>query len=157
MDSNQLALLQADIKSQQETINRVFTMLENRAQNLTPDKIEKLESVAYQIHNFYCAVEELLKIVAIYFENNISDTAQWHSLLLKRMTQPVVGVRPALLSWESYEKLNSLRAFRHFFRHAYGILLDLSQLEPNLDKSLAVKPILDQEILDFLELLKTDL
>ncbi|WP_371257403.1 hypothetical protein [Synechococcus sp. PCC 6312] len=60
------------------------------------------------MHNFYCAVEELLKIVAIYFENNISDSPQWHTQLLERMMQSVPGVRPSLLSWDSYEQLNSL-------------------------------------------------
>ncbi|WP_322879628.1 hypothetical protein [Pseudocalidococcus azoricus] len=54
-------------------------MLQNRAKGLEPDTVEKLESLAYQIHNFCCAVEELLKIAAIYFEDNISDSPQWHT------------------------------------------------------------------------------
>lgn len=150
MDRGKLVLFQADIGAQQQTIDRVFLMLQNRAQGLEPENIEKLESVACQIHNFYSAVEELLKLVAIYFENNINDSSQWHSLLLKRMMQPVTRVRPALLSWESYERLNNLRAFRYFFRHAYGVSLDFLQLEANLNKVIEVKPILDKEILQFL-------
>lgn len=149
MDNGKLALFKTDIKAQQQTIKRVFVMLENRAQNLSSDNLEKLESVAYQIHNFYCAVEELLKIIATYCENNISDSSQWHSQLLKRMLEPVPGVRPALLSWDSYEKLNNLRAFRHFFRHAYGVTLDFAQLEANLNKALEVQAVLEQEVLDF--------
>ncbi len=156
MDSGQLALFQVDIRAQQQTIERVFRLLQDRAQGLGPNTLEKQESVAYQIHNFYCAVEELLRVVALYFENNISDSSQWHSLLLKRMVQPVPGVRPSLLSWESYEHLNSLRAFRHFFRHAYGIPLDFSQLDTQLKKVLVVKLILDQQILEFILQLEQD-
>lgn len=50
-----------------------------------------MESVAYQIHNLFNAVEDLLKIVAASFENQITDTARWHTALLQRMTQEVVG------------------------------------------------------------------
>ncbi|WP_409350562.1 ribonuclease toxin HepT-like protein [Synechocystis salina] len=101
-------------------------------------------------HNFYGSVEELLKIVATHFENNISDSSKWHSLLFKRMTQPVQGIRPSFLSMESYELLNALRAFRHFFRHAYGVSLDFHQLEANLERTLKLKPLLDQETEEFL-------
>lgn len=150
MDSPQLALLKVDLASQKTTIEQVFLSLQSRAQNLDPDNIEKLESVAYQIHNFYGSVEELLKIVANHFENNILDSSKWHSLLLKRMTQTVEGIRPALLSLESYELLNGLRAFRHFFRHAYGVSLDFHQLKANLERVVKLKPLLDQEIELFL-------
>lgn len=53
-------------------------------------------------------------MVAAHFENQISDTARWHSVLLQRMSQEIPGIRPAVLSQESYLLLNSLRGFRHF-------------------------------------------
>jgi hypothetical protein len=91
-----------------------------------------------------------LKIVATHCENQISDSAKWHSLLLQRMTQEIQGVRPALLSQESYFLLNVLRGFRHFFRHAYGILIDYAQLQSNLDKAKALKALLNQDLTSFL-------
>jgi hypothetical protein len=129
-------------------------MLEQRAERLELDYPERLESVAYQLHNFYGAVEELLKVVAIYFENNVSETAQWHSLLLLRMTQTAEGVRPSVISTESYALLNALRAFRHFFRHAYGVPIDFAQLQSNLTKAQQLKPLLDQDLDCFLQDLK---
>ncbi|MEB3337725.1 MAG: hypothetical protein VKJ46_09700 [Leptolyngbyaceae bacterium] len=155
MDTNHLALLETDIAAQRVTIDRVFAMLVQRSQHLSPENLEKLESVAYQLHNFYGSVEELLKVVAASFENNVSDASQWHSLLLKRMMQSVPGVRPALLSMESYDLLNSLRAFRHFFRHAYGVPLDFLQLQSNLNKAMQVKPQLDQDVDRFLQVLRS--
>jgi hypothetical protein len=154
METPGLALLAADLAAQRVTIDRVFALLLDRSQNLSPDNPEKAESVAYQLHNFYGAIEELLKIVAIYFENNISDSSQWHSLLPKRMMQPVQEIRPALLSLESYDKLNELRAFRHFFRHAYGIALDFYQLQSNVNRAIQLKPQLDQNIESFLQKLQ---
>lgn len=150
METGQLAVFTADVEAQRETIARVFAMLEQRADGLAPDYPERLESVAYQLHNFYSAIEDLLKIVATYFENSVTDSAQWHSLLLKRMTQPVQGVRPAAISSESYALLNALRAFRHFFRHAYGVPIDFAQLQSNLQKAQQLKPLLDQDIENFL-------
>jgi hypothetical protein len=68
--------------------------------------------------------------------------------------QPVQEIRPALLSLESYDKLNELRAFRHFFRHAYGIALDFYQLQSNVNRAIQLKPQLDQDIESFLQKLQ---
>jgi hypothetical protein len=151
MEARDLAVFAADIAAQQQAIERVFAMLEQRAKGLEPDYPERLESVAYQLHNFYGAIEELLKIVATYFENNVSDTVRSRSLLLLRMTQAVEGVRPAAISTESYALLNALRAFRHFFRHAYGVPIDFAQLQSNLTKAQQLKPFLDKDLKRFLQ------
>lgn len=154
MEAKDLAVFTADIAAQQQAIERVFAMLEQRAERLEPNYPERLESVAYQLHNFYGAVEELLKMVAAYFENNVSDMARWHSLLLLRMTQAVEGIRPAVISTESYALLNTLRAFQHFFRHAYGVPIDFAQLQSNLTKAQQLKPMLDKDLRCFLQALK---
>lgn len=83
-----------------------------------------IESLGYQLHNLYCAFEDLFKIVAAAFENHIEDKSRYHLELLKRMAIPIEGIRPALLSQESYTLLDNLRSFRHFFRHAYSYELD---------------------------------
>ena len=40
------------------------------------------------------------------------------------MLAKIEGIRPALLSIESYKCLNELRGFRHVFRYAYSYGLD---------------------------------
>jgi len=69
----------------------VFALLEKRSQGLTAEAEERLKSAAYQLHNFYSAVEDWLKLIATAFENTVSDTAQWHSAWLRRMTQSLRG------------------------------------------------------------------
>ena len=105
--------------------------------------------MAYQIHNFYNAIEDLLKIVAAHFENQIADTAPWHTLLLQRMSQEIPGIRPVFLSPESYLLLNSLRGFRHFFRHGYGVPIDYEQLQINLNKARQIYSYLEQDLDQF--------
>ncbi|PSN18644.1 hypothetical protein C7271_11450 [filamentous cyanobacterium CCP5] len=157
MDSADLALLKADVNAQRTTIDRIFEMLESRALDLSDQSsAEKLESLAYQLHNLYGAVEDLFKVIATYFESNISDSAQWHSRLLQRMTQAVEGVRPAVISQDSYLRLNSLRAFRHFFHHAYGVEIDYAQLTSNLEQARSLKARLDSDLNTFLRALEDD-
>ncbi len=154
MDENALIILKTDFNAQMSLIRRTLTLIEDRASGLTPDNPTRLESVAYQIHNLYNAVEDLLKLVAAYFENQITDTTRWHSALLQRMTQEVPGIRPALLSEECYLILNGLRGFRHFFRHAYGVPIDYAQLTINLAKARQLGSCLEQDIEQFLQTLE---
>jgi hypothetical protein len=154
MDEGKLILLQTDIGAQLQLIESIEKKLLERALGITPEDSIRLESIAYQIHNLYSAIEDLLKLVAAYCENNITDTQQWHSALLKRMTLPIPGVRPALISPETFSLLNSLRGFRHFFRHAYGTNIEYEQLKFNLDKAIKIPPLLQEDIQNFIEQIK---
>jgi hypothetical protein len=150
MDSNSLILLTVDLNSQMTEIKSIYQKLVDRSKKLQADDQIILESIAYQIHNLYCATEDLLKIVARYFENNISESSQWHSLLLQRMSAEIPNVRPAFLTSKTYLLLNSLRGFRHFFRHAYGAIIEYDQLKSNLDKSIGLIANLDSDLNQFI-------
>jgi len=154
MDRNALVALTADMEAQMSLIEATSVRLEDRAAGLTPDDAAQLESVAYQIHNLYNAVEDLLKVVAAHFENQIADAASWHTALLYRMTQKIPAVRPPLLSAESYRLLNSLRGFRHFFRHAYAAPIEYDQLAINLDKARQLHQCLREDVSRFLRALQ---
>ena len=78
-------------------------------------------------HNLYGACEPLFELIARAFENQI-DGRRYHVDLLRRMRTEIEGVRPALLSAELESDLHELRAFRHFFRHAYGVELKPQQV-----------------------------
>lgn len=149
MDKNALIVLTADINAQMAVVKSISLLLEERAMGLKAEDPVRLESVAYQLHNFYNAIEDLLKMVAAHFENQISDTARWHSVLLQRMSQEIPGIRPAVLSQQSYLLLNSLRGFRHFFRHAYGVPIDYEQLQINLKKARQLYPNFEQDLNQF--------
>lgn len=155
MDARQLAVFAADVRSQLQLIQRVAGVLEVRAHGLQREDEVRLESVAYQIHNFYNAVEDLLQTIAVQFENQVSDTSRWHQLILQRMTQEIEAVRPAFLSQRSFESLNALRGFRHFFRHAYGVPIDYDQLTTNLSRVRGVLPLLEQDVEQFLQQLQS--
>ena len=151
MEKGRLSLLRASIKAQGTEIERIFERIEERRRG---EGEANLESLAYQLHNLYCAFEDLMKIVADFFENHIDDSAHYHSALLWRMKMPIEGVRPALLSETSYKLLESLRAFRHVFRHAYSYEIDPKKLALVVEDALKLRGLYQRDIDRFLEQLQ---
>lgn len=154
MDKARLTLLVSDVKAQMDVIEVIYDKLDVRVVGLQPDNEIRLESVAYQLHNLYNAIEDLFQLVAAHFENQIEGAGRWHTELLRRMNQDIEGVRPALLSDESYVLLNGLRSFRHFFRHAYAASIEYAQLRINLDKAQWLHPDLRRDVERFLRRLQ---
>ncbi len=151
MDAVRLKVLQAEVAEQMKKIEQVYEVLENRADQMQPNNFGLIDSTAYQLHNLYSAAEELFKIVASAFENSVTDFSRWHTELLPRMTLDIQGVRPALLSTESTELLDELRAFRHVFRHAYMKQLDFGRVEQNLVRARQLHSLLPRDIAHFLQ------
>ncbi|MFH1985720.1 MAG: hypothetical protein ABIL58_28125 [Pseudomonadota bacterium] len=115
-----------DFDSQLQQIAQIYAVLEKRLQsfNRNPASPEMVDSTGYQLHNLYCAYEDLFKLVVGFWENNVSSNGGFHINILKRMMAEIEGVRPPLISAESYSHLDELRGFRHVFRHAYTYHLD---------------------------------
>jgi hypothetical protein len=90
--------------------------------------------IGYSLHNYYCALEDILIEIARTFENSIDDISRYHRELLKRMTIDVPNIRPKVLSKEVFVYLDELRAFRHVFRHAYSYTLDAEKVNSIKDK-----------------------
>ena len=70
MDEERLVILKAELNAQLSEIEDIYKKLEDRRKKRGKAGIE---SIAYQLHNLYCAFEDLFKIVAETFENHIQD------------------------------------------------------------------------------------
>jgi hypothetical protein len=164
VEKERLAVLQAEIKAQLQEIEGIYTRIEDRTKwgtDLNPspgvpsrpptnrDKAAT-ESVGYQLHNLYCAFEDLFKIVTETFENHIQDKSKYHHELLKRMAISIEGVRPRLLSQECFLLLDNLRSFRHLFRHAYSYELDERKLKIVLEDAFTLRRIYPTDVNVFL-------
>ena len=71
--------------------------------------------------------------------------------LLKRMAISIEGIRPSLVSQESYALLDNLRSFRHLFRHAYSYELDIRKVRIVLDDAMKLREIYRKDTNIFLE------
>ena len=137
----QVVIFLAEFDFQVKQIDSIYGSLENKVVSIEKKRVaaEAVESTGYWMHNLYCAFEDLFKLVAGFWENNLSANGDYHIHLLKRMLVEIEGVRPLLLSSVSYRVLNELRGFRHVFRHAYSYGLDNERVSALLRK------ILDQK------------
>ena len=97
-----------------------------------------------------------MEIVAAAFENQIDSPSGYHLELLKRMRMPIADVRPQVISDDSFRLLDSLRAFRHVFRHAYGRFLDERKLHIVLEDARSLHAGLREEIEAFLSAIQVD-
>lgn len=153
MDRNGYLGMVAELRGQLRLVERVYDRLQDRAQ-AGLDTAVQLDSLAYQVHNLYCAAEDLLKLVARAFENQIGAGGDWHRVILLRLIEPIEGVRPALLSEETFRVMNALRGFRHFIRHGYGAEIEVTQLKVNLELAIRLKELLFTDVDRFLGQLK---
>lgn len=126
MDGEAAALVVLDLREQWRVIEEVYRRVEDRRQ-VASDAPASVEGLAYQLHNLYGACEQLFELIARAFENQI-DGRRYQVDLLRRRKIEIEGVRPALISDALERDLNELRAFRHFFCHAYGVELKPDQV-----------------------------
>jgi hypothetical protein len=145
--------LKADIAADSEAIADIYAAMARY--ETVPTGEEQLIALAYYLHNLYCAFESIFRRVAEVFGNQMSDRAGWHADLLRRMTLDIEGIRPRLLSDETYKNLDELRRFRHLFRSAYRLHLDADRLALVHKKARALKQVYRDDLERFLAFLES--
>jgi hypothetical protein len=148
-----ISILEADIQMRQKLVDTIYENIADRQKRYAKDRIV-LESLAFQLHNLYCAFESLFKIVSDHFENHIIDQKAVGKKLLTRMAINVAGIRPAFISEPAFELLSDLRGFRQSFRHDYRVKLEPARIKIVLQKAKALNKIYKKDITAFLARLK---
>jgi hypothetical protein len=125
-----LKVFTAEIEAQWEEMLKLHSSIKNKSASLKSDRNNEdlINSLAYKLHNLYSAYEDIFKLIARFFENQIEDITRYHIGLISRMRIAIEGIRPKLLSEDSYRILDELRGFRHIFRHAYTYELDAERI-----------------------------
>ncbi|MEW6608595.1 MAG: hypothetical protein AB1414_14305 [bacterium] len=106
------------------------------------------------IHDIYTGLEKVFKKIANDLNGGIPPGEDWHYRLLHQMSLEIKGVRPAVVSKESYSLLKKLLAFRHLFRNIYGFELDKERVD---ELNITIQDKGDKiikEIIDFANLLR---
>lgn len=100
-----------------------------------------LQGLASVVEKLYTGYENAMQRIAAAVDgNSVQHDGSWHVALLRRMVRPYQDIRPPFLSEETYDHLNSLRAFRHRERNTYGSSLDVEKTLENARRvSLLVK------------------
>lgn len=152
-----LVVFFSELDFQWKEIDRIYSKVESKLDqaNRQPADESVLDSLAYKLHNLYSAYEDMFKIVTKFFENQIQEKSAFHIGLLKRMLMEIKGLRPALLSMESFKYLDELRGFRHVFRHAYAYELDPDRIIRVGRDALAVRALFKRDLEEFKSALKS--
>jgi hypothetical protein len=130
-----LARLRGEIAEDRALLARCIADLDLARARLgvTPDDPAVLALAAVALHGWYTGLETLLERVARQLDGDVPGGARWHRELLTQMAVEVPGVRAAVLPARAVAPLAELLAFRHFFRHAYGIVLDRPKITARIE------------------------
>jgi len=89
----------------------------------SPKTVIELAAIATFLHNVYNGIENVLKHVFKSKHIELPTSDMWHKELLE------LSVSNDILSEELSDNLYEYLAFRHFFVHGYGFMLDELQLQ----------------------------
>lgn len=136
-----ILLLLSEIESTNQRQARLYEKLDRSWQRYQESgDYSYLVETAFYLNQLYSGYEKISHAVAEVFENTV-DSLRWHKSLLERMRLAIEGLRPALISDETFRCLNELRAFRHFFRHAYDTDLEPEKILLVVKKALRLKDL----------------
>ena len=110
-----------------------------------------LDSVALNLHGFYSCIERLFELIARNIDESIPAGENWHQELLRQMVTEIKLVRPAVLSRDTYDRLDEYRGFRHVVRNVYTFNLSLKKLKPLVEDIDCVFSAVSNEIKKFIE------
>jgi hypothetical protein len=145
-----IAILMGYLDDQRSIINAIF----DKVESLKPLDESHLVHSAYLLHNLYNAYEDMFKEISVCFENNVERSSGFHKNILLRMKITIPGIRPEILSSESFLLLNELLGFRHVFRHAYNYNLEPTRFQQLRERVIIGRSVLDKDINRFCNYLK---
>lgn len=148
-----LKVFTAEIEAQWEEMLKLHSSIKNKSASLKSDRNNEdlINSLAYKLHNLYSAYDDIFKLIARFFENQIEDITRYHIGLISRMRIAIEGIRPKLLSEDSYRILDELRGFRHIFRRAYTYELDAERIIRLSEKAEKLGDIFSKDLEKFKE------
>ncbi|MCW3128828.1 MAG: DUF86 domain-containing protein [Methanophagales archaeon] len=115
--------LYREVQAEEEHILATLQALKEALERKEKTVVE-LAAIATFLQNAYNGIENILKRVLKYVGISVPLSESWHKDLLD------LSVDRQIISSELSRRLDEYRAFRHFFIHGYGIMLDKEKLMP---------------------------
>lgn len=145
-----IAILKSGITKDFNKIKGLFRKVEKSYDAyLNSKEYSKLVEAAFYVSQLYSGFENIFQCVAKTFENNVEQD-YWHKSILERMSLDIADIRPALVSEKSLKCLNELRAFRHFFSHAYDADISHEKFKIIAESTSNLENLIEEDIKRFL-------
>ena len=105
----------------------IIEILKNVLMNGELDEIQ-LRAAGSTLHSIYNGIEKILLLKIKEQKIEIELNKKWHTELL------IKAVENKIISKKIEEELREIMGFRHFFRHAYGFMINKNNIEPLIKK-----------------------
>jgi hypothetical protein len=117
-----------DVENELDFISREIDILKRKKAKIQtetdPDNLDShIKAIALTLHSVFTGYEKILEILIKGIDGDTPAATDYHSALLKRATYEIPKVRPRIISDESFQLLNMLRAHRHKLRRIYTYLI----------------------------------
>lgn len=125
-----IQVLRSEIKKGLQVMERIAEYLQRYQDEHVVGKspgIAEAMVVSQCLSNYYTCSETLFLRISRFFENHLPSD-RWHQALLEKMCLEIEGVRPCVLSQDSYYCLLELVKFRHFTRYYFELNYDWDKL-----------------------------
>ncbi len=136
-----------EVQAEKEHISNTLSALK-RIRSRKRKTVVELAAMAVFLHNIYNGMENSLKRILRFKKVQISSSETFHKDLLD------LAVTHEIITFKLSKKLDEYRAFRHFFVHGYGIMLDEKQIKPLATNIAKVWKAFDSQINMYLKSLK---
>ena len=113
-----------------------------------------LDGIALNLHGFYNGLERIFERIATVVDGSLPQAENWHQMLLKQMAGEIMGIRPAVISEQTYHQLDEFRGFRHVVRNVYTFKFDQIKLGNLVAKAAPLLKQVETELLAFAEFLE---
>ncbi|MFB6274051.1 MAG: hypothetical protein ABEL51_14270 [Salinibacter sp.] len=128
---SRFAGLKADIDHELKNLERLDRTLQDVLRKASSDVTEiETRAAGSLLHDFYTGLERIFQRIAVKIDQDLPSGEDWHRQLLQRMSIPLEGVRPAVITQKQAEHLEAYMGFRHVFRNIYGFELRWRRIEP---------------------------
>ena len=114
--------LRKQILAEEENVEIAFGNLKQTIEREEKTVIE-LAAIGTFLHNIYNGVENILKQIIVANGGELPMSGTWHKDLLN------LSVSMGIVSEELSDELYRYLTFRHFFVHAYGFMIEETQME----------------------------
>jgi uncharacterized protein YutE (UPF0331/DUF86 family) len=136
-----------EVQAEKEHISNTLSALK-RIRTRRRKTVVELAAIAVFLHNIYNGMENLLKRILRFKKVHVLNSGTSHKDLLDS------AVDHKIITFQLSKRLDEYRAFRHFFVHGYGIMLDERQLKPLAENITKVWKEFDSQINLYIESLK---
>ena len=113
-------------------------------------------AVSLGLHGIYTGLEKIFEQIAREVDQTLDQqSARWHKELLEQMAADIPGVRPAVITEQTFRALESYLSFRHVVRSNYAYRLEPARIDANFQLLENGYDSLIQQLNDFCEFLSS--